>query len=106
MLVGCGDGDGAIGEEHASGGNCDPGKTGLRALDRIRPDGGEIDALLLFGFRRLDQHPNRAAMVPTSSLTQFGTAGQHGVGAFRRLDGENVAFHHHGGLPHVEATKC
>ena len=60
MLVGRGDGGGAIGDEYASGGNCDPGKTGLCGpLDRIRPDGREIDALLLTRFWCLDQHPRR-----------------------------------------------
>ena len=44
-------------------------------------------------------------MTPTPSFTQLGAAGQHGVGAFRRLDGENVAFHHHRGLSHVEAAE-
>ena len=80
---------------------CQPCRS--RQLHGARTDGRHVDPQLLPGLGALgeDAAPRRAA-IPAA---QLGDAHQHGVGAFRALDGQHSPASSHYGLPRIERSQ-
>ena len=80
----------------------DAGKPGARRFgDGARPDGRQIDAAILVGLRRLDQHADAGRRRNAAARAQLRDPRQHGVGALGGLDRKHVIVRHHGRLPDV-----
>ena len=83
-----------------------PARPAAAAFDHgLGPDGRHIDAFLLPGLGRLDQHPGTSAPARPACFAQFGAAGEHRIGAFGGFHGKDVTLYHHRGLAHVEAAE-
>ena len=77
-----------------------PGKSGAcNPFDGARADRGQIEAPVLCGLRRLDQHAPASWSEQPSLRAQFGDALQHLVGALRGLDREHVVVGHDAACP-------
>ena len=73
-----------------------------RPGDRLRPDRRQIHAAVLAVLGRFDQHPAIAGHLPV--FAKLVDAGEHPVGSFRGLDGQNVPARNHRGLADIEGA--
>ena len=83
----------------------------IEQLDQLRPNPADArrrlaDPPILAALRRLHQHARSGGGGDASVAPQRGDPLEHSVGAFRALDGHDVAVGHHNRLADIEWTDC